>query len=594
VDRFRSRFKENLEGATVLANRGILTALAVGERSGIDSSTRKRLRESGLSHLVAISGLHIGLAALFAYSIAIGLWRVFPQGCQRLPAHFVGWLMGVATALGYAFVAGFPISTIRAFVMVLIGALLAGSCTRTSPENLLAAAMLFVSVVWPLSVPSPGFWLSFSAVWLIFRFLPDQHRHHFIERTNGEGNSPQAMRSSIRYLSDLTKLQLLLLFGMSPLLAYVFGELPLSAPVNNLLAVPAFGFCVVPSALAALGVHLLGYSHWVPWVLWPADQLITGILWIAGLFSETNLSTLKVSSFTGAVLLAGVGLSVFLKLGTKKLGGLLLGLGIFWGVNSLEGEDQLSSGEFNLSMLDVGQGLSVVVTTRQHLLIYDFGPRYGDFSLGEAVVVPHLLGESLGIIDAVVLSHGANDHVGGFPAVADQFPIRRQFSGDPEETRGVSCHTSAEPAWTWDGVEFTFLRSKPAKVRNVNNLSCVLRIQGAYGSALLTGDIEAAAENALVGRYGSGLATDVLQIPHHGSKTSSNDRFLKATSPSYALLSRGKRNRFGHPAPVVMARYDHQQVRVWDTAKEGQIDFRSTGTGWRVRTFSTASARFWH
>jgi len=594
VDRFRSRFKENLEDSTGLANRGILTALAVGERSGIDSSTRKRLRESGLSHLVAISGLHIGLAALFAYGIATGLWRVFPWGCQRLPAHFTGWVVGVATALGYASVAGFPISTIRAFVMVLIGALLTGSCTRTSPENLLAAAMLFASVVWPLSVPSPGFWLSFSAVWLILRFLPDRHRHHFIERTNGEGNSPQAMRSSIRYLSDLTKLQLILLFGMSPLLVYVFGEIPLSAPVNNLLAVPAFGFCVVPSALAALGVHLLGYSHWVPWVLWPADQLITGSLWIAGWFSEINLSTIKVNSVIGAVLLAGVGLSVFLKLGAKKPACALLGLGIVWGVNSLVGDDQLSYGEFNLSMLDVGQGLAVVVTTRQHLLVYDFGPRYGDFSLGEAAVVPHLHREGSGVVDAVVLSHGANDHVGGFPAVADQFAIGRQFSGDPEETRGASCHASPDPTWTWDGVEFTFLRSRPEKVGDVNNLSCVLRIQGDYGNALLTGDIEAAAEHALVDRYGPGLATDVLQIPHHGSKTSSNVGFLKATSPSYALLSRGKRNRFGHPSPVVIARYDHEQVHIWDTAKEGQIDFRSTRSGWRVRTFSTASARFWH
>ena len=594
VDHFRSTFKENLERSAGLANRGILTALAVGERSGIDSSTRKLLRESGLSHLVAISGLHIGLATLFAYGIAVGFWRVFPGVCQRLPAHFAGWVLGVATALGYSFVAGFPISTIRAFVMVCIGGLLVGSCTRTSPENLLAATMFFVSVTWPLSVTSPGFWLSFSAVWLIFRFVPNGRRNLLKDRINDENKFLQRIRSLINYLYALMKLQLVLLVGMLPLLASIFGEIPLSGPVNNLVAVPAFGFCVVPSALAGLGAHLLGYSNLVPWILWPADRLISGILAIAGWFSQISLSTVRVGSVFGAALLVCLGFSFLLKPGAIKLGGALLSLGIFWAGSGLFGGDKLSWGEFNIAMLDVGQGLAVVVTTRQHVLVYDFGPRYGDFSLGEAVVLPHLHGENLGAIDVAVLSHSANDHVGGFAAVADQFAIRQQFSGDPGQVQGVSCHNAPEPAWNWDGVHFTFLRSKPAKSRNVNNLSCVLRIQGDYGSALLTGDLESGAEEVLVSRYGAELATDLLQVPHHGSKTSSSWRFLNATNPSYALLSRGKRNRFGHPSPGVMTRYRREHVDVWDTAEEGQIDFRSTAAGWRVETFSTDSTRFWH
>ena len=594
VDRFRSRFKESLEGFSAITNKGILTALAVGERSGIDSETRQLLRESGLSHLVAISGLHIGLAGLFAYGIASGLWRVFPWGCQRVPAHFSGWAMGVTTALGYAFVAGFPISTIRAFVMVLTGAFLSLSCTKTSPENLLAVAMLFVSCLWPLSVPSPGFWLSFSAVWLIFRFLPERHSDRFEELGGEKHTHSRFMRVSLGYFIDLTKLQLILLIGMSPLLAFCFGEIPLSAPVTNLLAVPAFAFWVVPSALTALGVHLLGYSHWIPWVLWPADQVITGIVWTAKWFSQANLSVIRATPNVGAILLIGVGVIFIGKLGAKKLGAMLLGLGIFWSGNALLGKDQLNFGEFNIAMLDVGQGLAVVVTTRQHVLVYDFGPRFGDFSLGEAVVLPHILGENLSNIDAAVLSHGANDHVGGFPAVADQFEIRRQFSGDPKAVEGISCHTLPQPNWTWDGVDFTFLNSRPANVRNENDFSCVLQIKGEHGSALLTGDIEMAAEAALVKRYGMGLSTDVLQIPHHGSKTSSTNSFLKATSPDYALLSRGRRNRFRHPSREVINRYDIEQIHIWDTAKEGQIDLQSTGRGWEVRTFSAASARFWH
>jgi len=594
VDRFRSSFKKSVEGFSGVRNKGVLTALAVGERSGIDPATRQSLRESGLSHLVAISGLHIGLAGLFAYSIAAGLWRVFPLACQRVPARFAGWAMGVTIALGYAFVAGFPISTIRAFAMVFTGALLSWSCTRTSPENVLAVAMLFVSCFWPLSVPSPGFWLSFSAVWLMFRFLPDRHVDRPEERGRETSMAGRLMRVSFRYLSNLTKLQIILLIGMSPFLVFIFGEIPLSAPVANLLAVPAFGFCVVPSALAALGLHLLGYNGWILWVLSPADQLITGILWTAEHFSQGALSVIRVTPIIGASLLIGIGIGVAGIFHAKKLGAILLAIGIFWGASTLLNRDQLNIGEFNLAMLDVGQGLAVVVTTRHHVLIYDFGPRFGDFSLGEAVVSPHLLAEGLSVIDTAVLSHGANDHVGGFAAVADNFRIRQQFSGDPEAIGGISCHTQPQPKWTWDGVGFTFLNSRPAKVGNENDLSCVLQIQGAHGSALLTGDIESAAETALVRRYSPKLATDVLQIPHHGSKTSSTDGFLKVSSPNYALLSRGRRNRFKHPSPEVMDRYSLGKIRVWDTGEDGQIDLRSTGSGWQVRTFSSASARFWH
>lgn len=594
VDRFRSEFKTSLESFTGVTNKGVLTALAVGERSGIAPATRRLLRESGLSHLVAISGLHIGLAGLFAYLIAAGLWRVFPRACQQVPARFAGWVMGVTIALGYAFVAGFPISTIRAFAMVFTGALLSWSCTRTSPENLLAVAMFFVSCFWPLSVPSPGFWLSFSAVWLMFRFLPDRHADRLEEGGGETSRSGRLMRVSFRYLSHLTKLQLILLIGMSPLLVFIFGEIPLSAPVANLLAVPAFGFCVVPSVLAALGVHLLGYSQWIPWVLSPADQLTTGILWTAERFSQATLSVIRVTPIIGVSLLIGIGIVVAGIFHAKKLGAMLLAIGILWGAMAFLDRDQLDIGEFNLAMLDVGQGLAVVVTTRHHVLVYDFGPRFGDFSLGEAVVLPHLLGEVLSVIDTAVLSHGANDHVGGFSAVADNFRIRRQFSGDPDAVGGISCHTQPQPNWTWDGVSFTFLNSRPAKVGNENDLSCVLQIEGTHGSALLTGDIENAAEAALVRRYGPELATDVLQIPHHGSKTSSTDGFLKAASPNYALLSRGRRNRFKHPSPEVMDRYRLGKIRVWDTGEEGQIDLRSTGSGWKVRTFSSASAKFWH
>jgi len=595
IDFFRSSFRTALKGSSNrLDNEGILIALAIGERSDLGSDTRRLLRQSGLSHLVAISGLHIGLATLFAYGIAAGLWRLFPRGCQQIPARYTGWVVGIATGLGYSLVAGFPVSTIRAFIMVLIGGFLAGSCARTSPENLLAATMFLVVLMWPLSASSPAFWLSFSAVWLMFRFLPDRPSEE--QRDDQVKNRDQVSVKArcVRYLSVLVKLQLILLAGMAPLLVYLFGEIPLSAPITNLIAVPAFGFIVVPSVLSALGLYVAGFSDWIPWVLWPADQLVTGILRIAQSVSGFKGSVVKADPGTGVILLVGLGIICISSSGGKRLGILLLVLAVGWGGSLIGGDRKLKDGEFNIAMLDVGQGLAVVITTKRHLLVYDFGPRYGEFSLGEAVVLPHLAGEGRSRIDAAVLSHDANDHAGGFPSVADQVPIERKFSGEPYKTGGLDCARLRPSVWTWDGVSFSFLDGRPLKVRDANDVSCVIRIQGKYGSALLTGDIEAAAEQTLVDRYGSGLKVDVLQIPHHGSNTSSTAGFLKAAGPRHALLSRGRKNRFGHPAPEVENRYLREQVRIWDTAKHGQIDLQSGANGWQIRTFLDAHARFWH
>ncbi|MDP6551854.1 MAG: DNA internalization-related competence protein ComEC/Rec2 [Arenicellales bacterium] len=595
IDFFRSSFRAALKASSNrLDNEGILMALAIGERSDLGSETRRLLRQSGLSHLVAISGLHIGLATVFAYGIAAGLWRIFPRGCQRIPARYTGWVIGITTGLGYSFVAGFPVSTIRAFIMVLIGAFLASSCTRTSPENLLAATMLLVALLWPLSASSPAFWLSFSAVWLMFRFLPDRLPAEQRNDPVGDEGRASIKARCFRYLFTLVKLQLILLAGMSPLLVYLFGEIPLSAPVTNLIAVPAFGFIVIPSVLTALGVYVAGFSGWVPGVLWPADQLVSGILWIAQSVSGFKVSVVKAGPVTGVILLLGLGMICIITSAGKRLAVPLLVVAVSWGGSLIADGRRLDDGEFNIAMLDVGQGLALVVTTRRHLLAYDFGPRYGEFSLGEAVVLPHLTGEGRSRIDAAVVSHGANDHAGGFRSVTDRVPIEQQFSGEPYETGGLDCARLTSPGWTWDGVSFTFLDGRPVKIRNVNDVSCVIRIQGKYGSALLTGDIEAAAEQTLVDRYGSALKVDVLQVPHHGSSTSSTAGFLKAASPQYALLSRGRGNRFGHPAAEVENRYSREQVSIWDTAKHGQIDLQSSANGWQIRTFLDAHARFWH
>ena len=594
VDRFRLGFRNHLSKSELLANKQMLTALAVGERSGLDRAQRSLLRESGLSHLVAISGLHIGLAALCAFSVAAGSCRLFARCCSFIPARHAGVVAGIVTALVYSLVAGLPISTVRALIMVLIGGILLLASTRSSLDMLLAASMFLVAGAFPLRVASPGFWLSFTAVWLIYRFVSQKSRGRVEGLGAPVGNTRKFVSAAIRYALTIGKLQLVLLAGMTPLLLFIFGEVPLASPLANFVAVPIFGVLVVPSVLIALGVYAAGLPELVAWVLTPADKLISYTLWLAHCLSAELFPSIRLKPVAGALIVIGFGVVGFIWLKARQLGGLLIGIGLLWGGSLVQASVSLRDGEFEITTLDVGQGLAMVVSTRNRVLVYDFGPRFGKFSLGDAVVLPHILGEGHRQIDAAVVSHGANDHAGGFPAVVDQFPIKEVFSGEPGSVPGVNCHLGADAPWVWDGVRFTFLKSLPNKIRDANDLSCVLSIQGQYASALLTGDIETPSEQVLVGHYGQGLQTDLLQIPHHGSKTSSTKNFLRRTAPRHALLSRGRQNRFNHPASEVVKRYERQQVRIWDTAVDGQVTFLSLRGGWQIETFSEDWAGFWH
>jgi len=594
VDRFRLNFRNHLANSQILVNKPLLTALAVGERAGLNPALRELLRESGLSHLVAISGLHVGLAALFAFSLAAGTCRGVARSCSSVPARHVGVAAGVMVAVAYSLVAGLPISTVRALVMAVVGAALLLACIRSSADSLLAATMFVVAILFPRQVASAGFWLSFSAVWLICRFASRQNLDRGQLTDGQDARVVTVKRHLFGHLRALVRLQIVLLVGMMPLLIFVFGEVPLSAALTNLFAVPIFGAVVVPCVLFSLGVYAVGLPHWIDWILLPADKLVSWVLWFAELLSGGVLPSVRLAPEFGAMILMVFGLVGFLALKARQASILLVTLGVLWGVILFQNRTTLEEGEFRVTMLDVGQGLAMVVATRAHVLVYDFGPRFGSFSLGEAVVLPYLRGEGHGQIDAAIISHGANDHSGGASSVLEQVPLKKLFTGETQKTPGFDCHLQADVPWVWDGVTFLFLRSLPDRAPNANDRSCVLLIKGRYGSALLTGDIETAAERNLLKSYGKGLKSDVLQIPHHGSKTSSTERFLAATRPRYAALSRGVLNRFNHPDPAVVARYQEHGAQIGDTATDGQLSYQSLREGWEVGSFAEDWARFWH
>ena len=249
--------------------------------------------------------------------------------------------------------------------------------------------------------------------------------------------------------------------------------------------------------------------------------------------------------------------------------------------------------EFWFTLLDVGQGLAAVVRTETHTLVYDTGPRFSDrFDTGQAVVLPYLRSQGITQVDTLVISHGDNDHIGGAQSVLHAIPVKQILSSVPRRLPGAApCQAGL--GWRWDGVSFAILNPPVSAWHGGNNASCVLRIAGPSGSVLLPGDIEASGERALLERYGEGLASDVLVVPHHGSKTSSSDSFLAAVRPAMALFPVGYRNRYQHPHPRVAARYRHRAIVLYDSPRHGAVELRLRRGGIAVDAYRDTHRRFW-
>ena len=246
-----------------------------------------------------------------------------------------------------------------------------------------------------------------------------------------------------------------------------------------------------------------------------------------------------------------------------------------------------------MRVLDVGQGLSVVVRTRNHAMLYDTGARFSrDFDAGSAVVVPYLRHQGIDTLDLLVISHGDNDHIGGMPAVLDAVRVRSTSTSVPDRVPGSRPCVAGEE-WIWDGVRFTVLSPSNANPLPHNNASCVVRISGRFGTALLTGDIEKEAEMQLIHEFGEALRSDILLVPHQGSKTSSLARFIDLVAPAFAIVSAGYLNRYGHPAADVVQRYRERDIQLFDTSRHGAVHARVTRDGIALEVYRQSHKRVW-
>ncbi|MFC5435359.1 DNA internalization-related competence protein ComEC/Rec2 [Rhodanobacter umsongensis] len=552
----------------------LLQAFSVGDTRGLVSRDWEIARANGVSHLIAISGFHVGVAAVFGVWLAwlayaccprLGLWLPRPQA-QAAAALLVA---GIYSAL-----AGFGLPTVRTLLMIAVVALARCSRRGSSGAQSLALAMIAILLVDPLAVLAAGFWLSFVGVAFLMLCL-------------------QARGRGVRaFVHELTAGQLVMTVALLPLSLWFFGQASLVGALSNLAAVPLVSFVIVPCALC--GMLLLGLC----------PPLATPVLWLAARIAHAQWWLLaQMATWPGAhwylptlrpvaLLLALCGaVWLFLPRGMPlRWLGVLLSLPLLWPPRQLPAD-----GAFQVWVLDVGQGLSVLLRTRDHALVYDAGARYpSGFDLGDAVVLPAIHALGIARLDMLMISHGDNDHAGGAAAVANAFPRASRYAGEPARMRIPMHQCVAGQSWTWDGVRFRVLNPGPDDGDRDNDSSCVLLVEGRGGRLLLTGDISSAAEPQVAAALGPG-PRPVLLVPHHGSRTSSSAAFIAAVRPSLALVSAGWHNRFGHPKREVLARYGEAHIPVFNTAELGAIPLEfpadgppRRGLGWRLQ-----QPRYW-
>ena len=552
------RLREALPGR---ASTALLAALLFGDRSGIPAADWELFRQTGTTHLVAISGFNIAIVAGVAFFGCRWLWALAPSLCLRLPAPRAGLVGAALLAGGYALLAGAEPPVQRAVLMLWL-VLVAAACHRlTRPSRVLALAWLLVLAVDPLAVASPGLWLSFGAVAAIFYV------------SLGRLRAPGPWHG-------LVLLQLLIALALAPLSLWFFQGSSWIGPFVNLLAVPFFAV-LTPFALAALLAHLLWPAAGLPllqlaaWALEWFHAALDACLQLPGLWVAAGPSP-------AALALAAVGVALLF----APRGLPLRALGLLCLLPMLATARAPVRGDFELAALDVGQGLAVVIRTPRHALLYDAGPAFDEgFDAGASVVAPYLLQMGVRELDLLVLSHRDNDHAGGVAAVRERLRVQREIGTD----RGEPCR--AGQRWEWDGVRFEVLH--PGAGGEGNDASCVLRVQGTF-TALLPGDIEAAAEGALVATRAAALRADVLLAPHHGSRTSSSPAFVDAVRPQVVIHSAGWRHHFRHPRPEVVARYAALGARQVVTGQGGAITAWREGGRIEVREHRREAGRFWN
>ncbi len=556
------------------SSRALLPPLWVNDRSHLTQDYWQVLARTGTTHLLSISGLHISLMAAIFAGLAYGILRLSPRLPLVMPLKIPALVIGLLAATLYSLLAGFDYPTQRTLYM-LIGVAAAFIFRRkTSLYEGLLISLTLILFLQPKAAGAMSLWLSFLSVWALVWVSHGYSMEKSISKTFG-------------------RTQWGLFWLMAPLLAFYFQQLSLIAPLVNLIAIAVFSCWILPCLLIAEALMLI-YPPWAQSVLgflshtvaWSWQELVQISAWQ---WASVTIPPMSVGVLFMA-LLAALWWLLPLPLSLRVLAPAL------WLPWWLPRHIEIPEGQWQLSVLDVSQGLATVLRTQHHTLIYDTGNVFEDFSYAERVMTPYLQQAGVRRIDTLLVSHADQDHSGGAPFLLSRWPITRGLSWryKPAEIKTPWYSCAAGQQWQWDKVKFEILY--PGKDRiDERNVGCVLKVTSATGSSvLLTADISRAMEEELIDTRPQDLAANVLVVPHHGSATSSSTGFIQQVHPQLAIISAGYKNAFRHPRPEIVARYRDRTIPVLNTTWTGGIEVFSTNhSSVEWRTFRESHRRVW-
>jgi competence protein ComEC len=576
---FRAGIAERLDAAAPnAAASALLTALSIGERFRFSEQHWSDFRLTGTSHLVAVSGMHVGLIGLLIFLGLRWLWIRLPSPLASYDLEAAAFASAAAT-LYYAALTGFAVPAQRSLLMIVVALVVLASRRYVAPCQGLAAALLLVLLWDPFAPLSASFWLSFVAVGLLLLLAAP--------RSLAERDVPgraQRLKQSARALINL---QWGISLALLPLTAVFFAEVSLISPFVNLVAIPLFNLVLVP--LTLLATLLLPFETVGHALVHAVGLLASGTLLVIHEIATLQWAALRVSApAPWAVVLAGSGVLLGIRahpLAGRRLAWLAL-LPMFapW-------LPKLPAGAAKVVLLDVGHGLAVLIETREHRLLFDAGPSYpSGFDSGDEIAIPALASRGRRGLDRMIVSHADNDHAGGAAAIVRAFPDVDVLVG-PDVVAIPAARCEQGQHWVWDDVEFSVLHP-PAKFgARGNDSSCVLKITTPTASLLITGDIESRGESSL--QRQADVAADIVIVPHHGSATSSSASFVEATGAQLALVSAGHANRWGFPKPEVRQRWERNGAAVVVTGVSGAVTAELGEHGALVSTERDRRRHYW-
>ena len=569
--------KKQTEG---LSLQGLLIALAFGERAWLDKTTWSIYQQTNTAHLIAISGLHIGLAMGIGFYLA-RVVQVF------LPTRFIHpyfpLVFGVLFALIYTYLAGFSVPTFRAISALIFVFFIQVMRRHYSPLQLFTLVVGFLLFCDPLMPLSVSFWLSCGAVGCLivwYRYVPFSLFQW--------KNRPYPQK--VRWILSLFHLQFGLLLFFTPLQLFLFNGLSLSGFLANLIAVPLYSLLLVPLILFAVFTNGAVFS----WQL--ANKLAEGITWLISVFQGNwfnvsfNLSLLLTALCAGIFMLIIWSiyrepkvLSSIRQIKRARFFTLNLSKPLLKNdrINVLRCSfsimslcfmtllfKQLSKPIWQVDTLDVGQGLATLIVKNGKGILYDTGPAWQGGNMAELEILPYLQREGI-TLEKLILSHDDNDHAGGASTILKAYP-KVEFITPSRKNYGENHRTfcTAGRDWDWQGLHFQILSPHSIVERADNPHSCVILVDDGKHRVLLTGDAETKNEQIFARTLGK---IDVLQVGHHGSKTSTSEYLLSQVRPDVAIISSGRWNLWKFPHYLVIERLQRYKSAVENTAISGQV-----------------------